>query len=246
MEQFIVFVCDVLCASVLFLSVGDRNPGMQEEGAGGAGGVVVQNKAPAVFGCPVARYPVRSGRDPDVNLIDLSATTRTTVEAMRSWPTPGSIPAENRISPYETTVVVLEATLVQYQKERNLDGSDYRLVLADESGRTIIAKIAAPDCAVQEGNVPGLELPDSVFLEGLESSRARFDAWRTPNTTVERADIPVRIVGIGMFDSVSGQTGEAPNGIQLCPVLSISFDVERIPVLHVPAQHLPKGGIVRR
>ena len=143
MDRFVAFVCNFLCAAALFGSSGNLAPETQEEDRGPAQGAVVQNKAPSVIGCPVARYPVRFGRDKDANLIDLSAFTRTTVEEMRSWPTPGVIPPESRISPYETTVLALEATLIEYQRERDFDDSDYRLVLADESGRTIIAKISS-------------------------------------------------------------------------------------------------------
>jgi hypothetical protein len=245
MEQIVVFVCNLLVAAALFESGGSLNPEAQEEGPRATHGVFGQNKAPSVVGCPVARYPVRFGRDSDANLIDLSAFTRTTVAAMRSWPAPGAIPQANRISPYETTVLALEATLIEYQKERNFDAADYRLVLADESGRTIVAKISSPDCAVQESGEPGSELPESRFLAGIGLSRADFAARLSPTTTVEHANIHVRVMGIGMFDPLSGQTGEAPNGIQLCPVLDIAFDEGRMPVMRLPAPHHPHGGSLR-
>jgi hypothetical protein len=247
MDQFVAFVCSFLCAAALFGSSGNLAPETQEEDRGPIQGAIVQNKAPSVIGCPVARYPVRFGRDKDANLIDLSAFTHTTVEAMRSWPAPGIIPPANRISPYETTVLALEATLIEYRQERSFDDSDYRLVLADESGRTIIAKISSPNCAVQDSDEPGaVDLPDSRFLAGISSSREEFAGRLSPTMTVERASIHIRVLGIGMFDSLSGQTGEAPNGIQLCPVLSIAFDEERMPVVHAPVPHYPHGGGVRR
>jgi hypothetical protein len=49
-------------------------------------------------------------------------------------------------------------------------------------------------------------------------------------------------MGIGMFGSPGGEAGEAPNGIQLCPVLDIAFDEERMPVVHEPVVHHPHGG----
>jgi hypothetical protein len=244
MERFVAFVCNFLCAAGLFNA--NMNPEAQEEGTRPTHGVVGQNKAPSEVGCPVARFAVRFGKDTDANLIDLSAFTRTTVEAMRSWPAPDIIPPANRISPYETTVLALEATLIEYRQERSLDGSDYRLLLADGSGRTIIAKISHPDCAEKDtSGEPGSELPEGRFLGGLAVSRAEFDARLSPTTTAERASIPVRVMGIGMFESLSGQAGEAPNGIQLCPVLDISFDEERMPVIHVPVSHHPHGGVRR-
>jgi hypothetical protein len=245
MEQFVAFVCNFLCAAGLFN--GNMNPEAQEEGTRPTHGVVGQNKAPSEVGCPVARFAVRFGKDTDANFIDLSAFTRTTVEAMRSWPAPGIIPPANRISPYETTVLALEATLVEYQQERSLEGSDYRLVLADGSGRTIIAKISSPDCAEKDtSGEPGSELPEGRFLGGLAVSRAEFDARLSPTTTATHANIHVHVMGIGMFDSPSGQAGEAPNGIQLCPVLDISFEEAREPVINVPVLHHPRERSGRR
>jgi hypothetical protein len=238
MERYVPFFCNFLCAAALLGSSGNLAPETQEEGTQG---IVVQNKAPSEVGCPVARYAVRFGKDVDVDLIDLSAFTRTTVEEMRSWPAPSVIPPANRISPYETMVLALEATLIEYRQERSLDGSDYRLVLADESGRTMIAKISSPECGEKDDSgEPGSELPESRFLNALAFSRAEFAARLSPTTTAKHVNVQVRVMGIGMFESVSGQTGESPNGIQLCPVLAIFFDEAREPVIHVPALHHPR------
>jgi hypothetical protein len=245
LDQFVAFACSFLCAATLFGSSGNLAPETQEEDRGPAQGVVAQDKAPSEVGCPVARFVVRFGKDADANLVDLSAFRLTTVEEMRSWRAPSIIPSANRISPYETTVLVLEATLIEYRQERSFDGSDYRLVLADESGRTIIAKISSPDCAEKDtSGEPGSELPESRFLEGISFSRAEFAARLSPTTTAVSTSIPIRILGIGMFETPSGQAGGAPNGIQLCPVLDIFFDEERMPVIHAP--HYPHGGGVRR
>jgi hypothetical protein len=245
-EEFVAFVCNFLCAVALCGSSETLAPETQEEATRPIHGAVAENKAPSVMGCPVDRYPVRFGRDYDANLIDLSAVTLTTVEAMRAWPAPGSLPALNRISPYETTVLALDARLIEYRRERSFDASDYRLVLADESGRTIIVKIPSSECAAQDSGEPGSDLPDSRFLEGITFSRADFAARLSPTTAVERADIRVHVTGVGMFDLLRGQTGEAPNGIQLCPVLDISFDEARGPVINVPGLHHPREKSGRR
>ena len=99
MEKFVAFVSNFLCAAALFGSSGNMNAEIQDDGTGPDHRVVWQNKAPSVIGCPVARYPVRTGKDYDANLIDLSSFTFTTVAAMRSWPAPSIIPFANRISP---------------------------------------------------------------------------------------------------------------------------------------------------
>src|SRR5437667_7732399 len=78
----------------------------------------------------------------------------------------------------------------------------------------MIAEIPAPSC-VGSG---------SVFTSGISNSRAEFDAKYTATTSFTTVNIPVQIRGVGMFDFLHGQTGVAPNGIEIHPVLSIVFN----------------------
>jgi len=161
--------------------------------------------------CGVERWSVKTGTDADVGKVNLSSSTSNTILTMRGWPTPSTIPANNRISPYETTVWVLNATLVEYKLESD---SDYHLVLSDASGNTLIAEIPLPAC-VGSG---------SPFLSGITNARNQFNARFTPTGSFQTANIPVKITGVGMFDFLHGQTGVAPNGIELHPVLDIVFN----------------------
>src|SRR5262249_3031616 len=92
--------------------------------------------------------------------------------------------------------------------------SDYHLVLRDSSGRTLIGEIPSPSCV-------GASSP---FRSMIQSSRAQFDAQFTATGSFQTADIPVRIKGVGMFDFLHGQTGVAPNGIEIHPILDIGFN----------------------
>jgi hypothetical protein len=130
---------------------------------------------------------------------------------MISWRPPSLIPHDHRVAPYETTVWVLDATLVKYK--RQID-SDYHLVLRDSSGNTMIAEIPRPS---RVGS-------SSPFLCGIQHARMQFDSKYTVTTTFQSANVPVRITGVGMFDSLHGHAGEAPNGIELHPVLDITFN----------------------
>jgi hypothetical protein len=204
---------------------------------------IPQNKGPSEAGCPTTRYLVRFGRDSDAGLVDLSSITPTTIEEIRSWPAPSTRPEANRIAPYETRVLALDATLIEYQLGLQED-SDYRLVLADESGRTVVAKISSPDCALWHADEPweaGYNLPESRFLAGINSSRAEFTDWLFPGTEAEHAAHRVRVLAVGMFDALTGETGESPNGFQLAPVLDIVFDPEeREPIIRVPVSRHPR------
>jgi len=64
-----------------------------------------------------------------------------------------------------------------------------------------------------------------VFASLIANARTQFDARFTATSSFQSANIPVQIKGVGMFDFLHGQTGVAPNGIELHPVLDIKFDV---------------------
>jgi len=64
----------------------------------------------------------------------------------------------------------------------------------------------------------------SPFLPGITNARNEFNAKFTATTSFQTANIPVKVTGVGMFDFLHGQTGVAPNGIELHPVLDIVFN----------------------
>lgn len=160
--------------------------------------------------CGVERWPVKTGTDLDAGAVNLGSSTLTTVTTMRGWPAPGSIPSNNRISPFETTQWVVYGTLTKFKLE---DDSDYHLVISDESGNTFVAEIALPAC-VGAG---------SPFAAAIANARAQFDDNFTATTSFQNTSVPVKIMGVGMFDFIHGQTGVAPNGIEIHPILDISF-----------------------
>jgi hypothetical protein len=161
--------------------------------------------------CGVERWSVKTGTDPDAGKVNLGSSTNTTITSMRAAPAPSPIPANNRVAPTETTVWVINATLTEFKLEND---SDYHLVITDASGNTMITEIPSPTC-VGSG---------SPFFSAIQNARAKFDAQFTATTSFQTANIPVQIVGVGMFDFLHGQTGVAPNGIELHPVLDIIFN----------------------
>jgi hypothetical protein len=161
--------------------------------------------------CGVERWSVKTGTDADVGLVNLNSSTNTTIAALRAPAAPNPIPANNRVSPWETTEWVLNATLTLYKLESD---SDYHLVLQDANGLTMIVEIPSPSC-VGAG---------SPFLAGITNARNEFNARFTATTSFQTANIPVQIKGVGMFDFLHGQTGVAPNGIELHPVLDVIFN----------------------
>src|SRR5215470_11040383 len=166
---------------------------------------------PVLAQCGVERWSVKTGTDPDAGLVNLNSSTSTTVANMRAFTTPNPIPTNNRVSPAEPTVWVINATLTLFKLGSD---PDYHLVIQDASGNTMITEIPAPSC-VGSG---------SPFLADITNARATFDAKFTATTSFQTANIPVQVTGVGMFDFPHGQTGAAPNQIELHPVLNIVFN----------------------
>lgn len=166
--------------------------------------------------CGVERWSVKTGTDADAGLVNVNAPMNTTIANMRAFVTPGTIPANNRVAPAETTLWVINATLTLFKLESD---SDYHLVIQDASGNTMITEIPAPTC-VGSG---------SPFLSGITNARSKFDAMFSATTSFQTANIPVQITGVGMFDFPHGQTGAAPNQIELHPVLDVIFNPSTTP-----------------
>jgi hypothetical protein len=170
------------------------------------------------------RWAVKTGGGPDANLIDASAVTLTTIASLISQPAPSAWPPAGRVKGVETTIWELDVILVGYQLEQD---QDYHLVLADQAKNTMIAEI--PD--------PALVDASSLFKAQIVSSRQAFDghfglqmqALRAlaqpgaPAPMIVQVAVPVHVTGPGFFDFIHGQTGVAPNGIELHPVLNIQF-----------------------
>jgi hypothetical protein len=171
---------------------------------------VVAHLNSATGSCGVERWSVKTGTDADASKINLQSTTSSTISHLTSLAAPGTLPANNRVQPTETTVFQLSATLVEYKLESD---SDYHLVIKDSSGNTMISEIPDPAC-VGSG---------SPLLSSITKARNEFDAKYTPTTSFQTANVPVTVTGVGFFDFLHGQTGVAPNGIELHAVLGIQF-----------------------
>jgi len=90
----------------------------------------------------------------------------------------------------------------------------HHLVLSDAGGRTMIAEIPAPACV-------GASSP---FLPTIRAVRAAFTAAFHPTTaSFQRVAVKVHVTGVGFFDFKHGQSGVAPNAIELHPLLSIQW-----------------------
>jgi hypothetical protein len=160
--------------------------------------------------CGVERWFVKTGMDADARLVNLNASTSTNIIHLRSISAPNQPPIMSRVRPVETTVWTIQGILLRYKIEQD---SDVHLVLSDAGGRTMIAEIPAPQCVGSR----------SIFRPAIASTRRGFDARWHPTVFWQRVHMPVTVTGVGFFDFKHGQSGVAPNAIELHPVTSIAY-----------------------
>lgn len=165
--------------------------------------------------CGSERWSVKTGTDVDAVNVQLNNITRATIDSLVKLPAPttkelNSTYANSRISPYETNVYQIDATLTKYKLEND---NDYHLVIQNSAGKTMIVEIPKPDCVGQT----------SPFLSSIIGSRKEFDSRFTVTNQFKTVNIHIVVTGVAFFDFKHGQTGVADNAIELHPVLNISF-----------------------
>jgi hypothetical protein len=74
-----------------------------------------------------------------------------------------------------------------------------------------------------------VEIPSVACAAGgpwakqIEAARDAAQHALHPGTGLRRVAVPAVIVGVGFYDYVHGQTGVAPNGVELHPALQIEI-----------------------
>ncbi len=166
---------------------------------------------PPTTACGLERWAVKTGTDPDASKVSLNFTTPATISELDSIPPPVSLPPDARVAPVENTVFVVHATLTEFKLEGD---SDYHLVLVEGTAH-MIAEIPDPACVGRS----------SPFLPGIETARSQFDAhfYHPSSQFFTHVSVPVIVTGVGFFDFNHGQSGVAPNAIELHPVIRLVF-----------------------
>ena len=180
--------------------------------------------------CGTERWPIKTLSDADHNKVDFTpkeATVGWLISQERLSPSP----PDQRIGPIETQTYKVRARLITYKLEE--DG-DFHIVIADveDPSKTMIAEIPSPDCAgaCASGHAEEFRKARAVIM-GLSD--------QVPSVVV--------VTGVGFFDFLHGQTGAAPNGIELHPVLKIELESDpSLPSVSSPKTNAEnKNGEVR-
>jgi len=170
------------------------------------------------FRAPVFRWKVRTGSDPDASLVK-ETPVRTTVEELAAKPRPADMKSPTEAHPHyqdrraegvERTIYEVEAVIVACKVQ--MSGS-YHFHLKGTTGQTMIANCVDP----------GFVDTGSRWAKEIAVVRKEVETRLKPGPTYIRGSHPVRIRGIGFFNQVHGQSGMAPNGIELTPVLGIEW-----------------------
>jgi hypothetical protein len=158
----------------------------------------------ASVSCPVERGPVKEGADADRNRVgsDLAAT----IAQLRARPKPSSYPTNSRVTTSEFHIWSITGYITQYKQES--DG-DIHLVVKDSAGRSLIAEMPYSGC------VP----TSSRWRTQIASARTSFAHAYSVQTSWHYIHRLVDLHGVGYMDPPHDQTGAAPNGLELHPVI---------------------------
>ena len=125
----------------------------------------------------------------------LLATAATTVHYLVTRPAPQPLPSSRL--PFERHVYTVTARVVLVRREAD---QDFHLVLTTSNGEHMIAESPAPSCDSH-----------ATSLRRSQMTQARAKV---------RVCAKARVTGVAFFDFNHGQTGVAPNAIELHPILA--------------------------
>lgn len=129
---------------------------------------------------------------------------------------PPSLPYARRIAPVETSVYrIADVTLTGIQLAS--DG-DYELFLQDAKGNRMVAESPDPRC-----------LHESALTARAAAAHRALEQRYHPALVPKPLNEAVSVTGVGFFDFVLDEPGHAPNGIELHPLLDISFGGKSAP-----------------
>ena len=163
--------------------------------------------------CGEGRWAVKTLTDPAARLIDMTPRL-TTVGALRRLRFPARLHNVPRIRGVETTTYVVRVALIGTMLQGD---HDIHLVIADPGrlARTMITEFPKASCT------RGASL--KARLKMRQARGALIRACGLPSAVrFKRISGRATVSGVGFFDRPHRQTGVAPNGIELHPVLAFT------------------------
>lgn len=156
--------------------------------------------------CGSERWNIKTGTDSTASSVSLVPQT-TTIATLDALAANGAGTA--REAQTESTLFELkDVTLTEIKLESD---SDYHLVISQD-GHTMIIEVPAPSCS-----------SGSAWSCFISRTRSEIDAKYSVGASPQYPAETITVRGIGFFDYAHGQTGVAPNAIEIHPVLQICF-----------------------
>jgi hypothetical protein len=163
--------------------------------------------APSALACGIERWPEKTLQDRRAELVNFTPKP-IGVQALRRKRVRRD-PEGFRRAPVETTVYRVRARLIGVRAE---DDGDVHLVISSLTNRrrTMIVEIPSADCIARASR---------TARRKMRAARRSFErVCGPPSDTFQTLRGTATIDGVGFFDFIHGQTGIAPNGIELHPV----------------------------
>ncbi|HLZ67580.1 MAG TPA: hypothetical protein VKQ29_15220 [Aliidongia sp.] len=162
--------------------------------------------------CGTERWPVKVGTDQDAGSVDIIPRLAS-VQILSAVPPPAHPKLRNSTRyPLELKTYTITGTVQLVRLEAD---DDYHVVISDGHSAMIVA-FPLPACAA-----------GSPFQPLIAAVRARIEAKMGGALTAEGQSLSpnwtATVTGIGFFDDLHGQAGVARNGVELHPVLDVSF-----------------------
>jgi hypothetical protein len=161
-----------------------------------------------ILACGTENWPQKTLTDPDGIFVAAHGPAVTVSHLRSANPT--------KLSLHEVQEV--DAYVLGFKQEAD---EDLHVVVSDSPGwtGTMIVEFPSADCVVASGHAAEMDQARTDFLAifGDPPRGGRLKKLKTP--------VRVKLTGVVFFDKIHGQTGVAPNGVELHPVLSVQTSV---------------------
>ena len=162
--------------------------------------------------CGVERWDVKTLTDPLARRVNFTPRA-TTIRGLRARRAPAGISGLGRLAGLETRTFRVRAALVAMKLEGD---SDIHLVVADPRNPRLTMIVEFPNASCAGG---------ASWQARTKMRRARsrlVGACGSPTSSFTSLSGRATITGVGFFDELHGQTGVAPNGIELHPAVGLT------------------------
>jgi hypothetical protein len=144
----------------------------------------------------------------------------TTVDTLWNAAVPAGMNAHSdnvRFAPWELQAVQIRATIVGWKVEAD---NDFHIVVADLNTPSETMIVEPPSSACSGACTSGYA---ALFQSARDAFAQCLGGQPSNRFTPIGKTVVAEITGVPYFDPIHGQTGVARNGIEIHPVLSVSF-----------------------